>query len=275
MHYQKKIALTAIAAAAMTLCAATSYAQQKAAAPAKSARPARIAGQPNINGVWQAMNSANWNLEAHSAEALKGFWQLGSLAAIPAGQSVIDGDGKIPYKPEALAKRDANRAGWPKADPETNCYLPGIPRATYMPFPFQIVQGGGNILFVYSYATANRIVYMSNHQEPPVDTWMGWSNGHWDGDTLVVETNGFNDSTWFDRAGNYHSGALKVTERFTPVDESHMNYAATIEDANVFTRAWTISMPLYRHIDPQAEVFEFKCVPFVEELLYKDLELSK
>ncbi len=275
MHYQKKIALAAIAAAAMTLCAATSYAQQKAAAPAKSARPARIAGQPNINGVWQAMNSANWNLEAHSAEALKGFWQLGSLAAIPAGQSVIDGDGKIPYKPEALAKRDANRAGWPKSDPETNCYLPGIPRATYMPFPFQIVQGGGNILFVYSYATANRIVYMSNHQQPPVDTWMGWSNGHWDGDTLVVENTGFNDSTWFDRAGNYHSGALKVTERFTPVDESHMNYSATIEDPNVFTRAWTIRMPLYRNIDPLAEVFEFKCVPFVEELLYKDLELTK
>jgi hypothetical protein len=275
MHYQKKIALTAIAAAAMTLGAATSYAQQKAAAPTKPARAARIAGEPNINGVWQAMNSANWNLEAHSAEALKGFWQLGSLAAIPAGQSVIDGDGKIPYKPEALAKRDANRAGWPKSDPETSCYLPGIPRATYMPFPFQIVQGGGNILFVYSYATANRIVYMSNHQEPPVDTWMGWSNGHWDGDTLVVENTGFNDSTWFDRAGNYHSGALKVTERFTPVDESHMNYSATIEDANVFTRPWTISMPLYRNIEPLAEVFEFKCVPFVEELLYKDLELTK
>jgi hypothetical protein len=144
-----------------------------------------------------------------------------------------------------------------------------------MPFPFQIVQGGGNILFVYSYATANRIVYMSNHQQPPVDTWMGWSNGHWDGDALVVENTGFNDSTWFDRAGNYHSGALKVTERFTPVDESHMNYSATIEDANVFTRAWTISMPLYRHTEPQAEVLEFKCVPFVEELLYKDLELTK
>jgi hypothetical protein len=275
MYYQKKIALTAIAAAAMTLCAATSYAQQKTAAPAKSARAARIAGQPNINGVWQAMTSANWNLEAHSAEALKGFWQLGSVGAIPAGQSVIDGDGKIPYKPEALAKRDANRAGWPSADPETKCYLPGIPRANYMPYPFQIVQGGGNILFVYSYATANRIVYMSNHQQPPVDTWMGWSNGHWDGDTLVVENNGFNDSTWFDRAGNYHSGALKVTERFTPVDDSHMQYSATIEDPNVFTRAWTISMPLYRNIEPLAEVLEFKCVPFVEELLYKDLELGK
>jgi len=116
---------------------------------------------------------------------------------------------------------------------------------------------------------------MSNHQQPPVDTWMGWSNGHWEGDTLVVENTGFNDSTWFDRASNYHSGALKVTERFTPLDESHMNYSATIEDANVFTRAWTISMPLYRNIEPLAEVFEFKCVPFVEELLYKDLELAK
>ena len=273
MH--KNIALTAIATAAMALCAAPSNAQQKAAAPAKSARMERIAGQPNVNGVWQAMTSANWNLEAHSAEALQDFWPLGSLAAIPAGQSVVDGDGKIPYKPDALAKRDANRAGWPSADPETKCYLPGIPRATYMPYPFQIVQGGGNILFVYSYATANRIVYMSNHQQPPVDTWMGWSNGHWDGDTLVVENTGFNDSTWFDRAGNYHSGALKVTERFTPVDDSHMQYSATIEDANVFTRAWTISMPLYRNIDPRAEVLEFKCVPFVEELLYKDLELAK
>jgi hypothetical protein len=274
MQYQKKIALTAIVTATLTMFAATPSEAQQASA-AKSTRPARIAGQPNINGVWQAMNSANWNLEAHSAEALKGFWQLGSLAAIPAGQSVIDGDGKIPYKPEALEKRDENRAGWPKSDPETKCYLPGIPRANYMPFPFQIVQGGGDILFVYGYASANRTVFMSNHKEPPVDTWMGWSNGHWEGDTLVIENNGFNDSTWFDRAGDYHSGALKVTERFTPLDDTHMQYSARIEDPGVFTRPWTINMPLYRHIEPQAEVLEFKCVPFVEELLYKDLELSK
>jgi hypothetical protein len=240
---------------------------------ASTARPARIAGQPNINGIWQAMNSANWNLEAHSAQALAGFWQLGSLAAIPAGQSVIDGDGKIPYLPEALAKRDANRAGWPKADPETSCYLPGIPRATYMPFPFQIVQGGGDILFVYSYATANRLVNMGEPIEPPVDTWMGQSNGRWEGDTLVVETTGFNGLTWLDRAGNHHGSTLKVTERFTPVGESHLQYSATLEDPSTYSRAWTISMPLYRHIDPLAQVLEFKCVPFAEELLYKDLEL--
>jgi hypothetical protein len=144
-----------------------------------------------------------------------------------------------------------------------------------MPFPFQIVQGGGNILFAYEYDSANRVVYMSNHQEAPIDTWMGWSNGRWEGDTLVVETTGNNDSTWFDRAGNHHSNALKVTERFTLEGENLIRYTATIEDSQVFSRPWTISLPLYRRMDPNVEILEFKCVPFVEELLYKDLELSE
>jgi hypothetical protein len=270
MQLNNKIALALVVAGAVAL---SSGAQQSTSRNA--ARPARVAGQPNINGIWQAMNSANWNLEAHSAEKLEGFWQLGSLAAIPAGMSVVDGDGKIPYKPEALAQREENRAGWPKSDPETSCYLPGIPRANYMPFPFQIVQGGDDILFVYTYASANRLVNMGEPIEPPVDTWMGQSNGRWDGDMLVIETTGFNDRTWFDRAGNYHTSSLKVTERFTPVGENHLQYSATIEDPNVFTRAWTISMPLYRHIEPSAQILEFKCVPFVEELLYKDLELPQ
>lgn len=254
------------------LAAGPSAAQSQTAA--KQTRPARIAGQPNLNGVWQAMGTADWNLEAHSAQKIEGFYKLGSLAAIPAGQSVIEGDGKIPYLPEALAKRDENRKNWPVNDPEVKCYLPGIPRATYLPYPFQIIQGGGNILFAYEYNSTNRIVFMSNHQEPPVDTWMGWSNGHWDGDTLVIETTGFNDSTWFDRAGNYHSSALKVTERFKLDGENTIRYTATIEDPNVFSRPWTISMPLYRRLESNAEILEFKCVPFVEELLYKDLELS-
>jgi hypothetical protein len=268
-----KTALVTAFAAAAALGAAQSFAQARA--PGSQARPARIAGQPNFNGVWQAIGTAHWNLEAHSAEAIKGGWQLGSLAAIPAGQSVVDGDGKIPYLPEALAKRDENRADWLAKDPEVKCYLPGIPRATYMPFPFQIIQGGGNILFAYEYDSANRVVYMSNHQEAPIDTWMGWSNGRWEGDTLVVETTGNNDSTWFDRAGNYHSSALKVTERFALEGENLIRYTATIEDPEVFSRAWTISLPLYRRMDPNVEILEFKCVPFVEELLYKDLELSE
>ena len=276
MQLHKKIALTlAIAAALGTVSCVQQSGTDTGSESAGESGLERIAGQPNINGIWQTMNSANWNLEAHSAEALEEFWALGSLAAIPAGQSVIDGDGKVPYKPEALAQRDENRAGWPKSDPETNCYLPGIPRATYMPFPFQIVQGGDDILFVYSYASANRLVNMGEPIVPPVDTWMGQSNGRWEGDTLVVETTGFNGSTWLDRAGNYHTNALKVTERFEPVSQNHLQYSATIEDPNVYTRAWTISMPLYRHIEPNAQILEFKCVPFVEELLYKDLELPE
>jgi hypothetical protein len=267
-----KIAIVAAFAATAALGATQTFAQPQARA---AARPARIAGQPNLNGVWQAIGTAHWNLEAHSAEKIKEGWQLGSLAAIPAGQSVVDGDGKIPYLPEALAKRDENRADWVARDPEVKCYLPGIPRATYMPYPFQIIQGGGNILFAYEYASANRVVYMSNHQEAPIDTWMGWSNGRWDGDTLVVETTGNNDSTWFDRAGNHHSNALKVTERFALEGDNLLRYSATIEDPQVFSRPWTISMPLYRRMEPNVEILEFKCVPFVEELLYKDLELPK
>ena len=233
-------------------------------------QPERIDGHPNLNGIWQAMNSADWNLEAHSATPLKDFWQLGALAAIPAGQSVVEG-GTIPYKPEALKKREENQAGWPKSDPETNCYLPGIPRATYLPHPFQIIQGTGDILFVYAYASANRQINMKEAIEPPIDTWMGESNGKWDGDTLVITTTGFNDRTWLDRAGNYHSPAMKVTERFKLTDKNHIEYKATIEDPNVFTRPWTISMPLYRNVEPNAELLDFKCVPFTEKLIYGDL----
>jgi hypothetical protein len=230
----------------------------------------RIGSRPNLNGIWQAMNSAHWNLEAHAAEALVDFWRLGAIGAIPAGQSVVEG-GAIPYLPEALAKRDENRAGWPKSDPEAACYLPGIPRANYMPYPFQIVQGDGDILFVYAFANANRAVHMTDIRsldEVPVDLWMGWSNGRWDGDTLVVEVLANDDRTWLDRAGNHHSSAMKVTERFTLLDENRLQYEATIDDPETFSQPWTISMPLYRHTEPNAELLEFKCVEFSEPLLY-------
>ena len=205
-----------------------------AAAPAQgrgaaTPRPDRIAGRPNMNGIYQAINTANWNLEDHSASATA-FWQLGAMFAIPAGQSVItDNNGTIPYTPAGLKKRTENQAGWPKADPEAKCYMPGLPRANYMPYPFQIVQGNKDILFVYEYASSNRIVHMSNHTEAPVDSWMGWSNGKWDGDTLVIEAKGFNDLSWFDRAGNHHSDALTVTERYSIMPGSGgniLNYTA-------------------------------------------------
>jgi len=240
---------------------------------ASASRPTRIAGHPNLNGIWQAINTANWNLEGHSASATP-FWQLGAMFAIQPGQSVIaDNNGTIPYTPAGLKKRDENRAGWPKSDPEARCYMPGLPRATYMPYPFQIVQGENDILFLYEYAGANRVVHMINHTESPVDSWMGWSNGKWEGDTLVIEARGFNDLSWFDRAGNHHSDALTVTERYALApDANHINYEARMEDPNTFLRAWTIRMPLYRRLDAKAQLLEYNCVEFSEELLYGDLK---
>ena len=264
---QFSVALALAAIAAVT----AAWVMPGNAQQTKANNPAKIAGHPNMNGVWQAINSAHWNLEDHSASGLSQFWQLGAIAAIPAGQTVIDGDGKIPYLPAALAKRDENRAGWPKTDPEAKCYMPGIPRANYMPYPFQIVQGQGDILFVYEFASSNRLVHMSKHTEAAVDSWMGWANGTWQGDTLVIENTGFNDMSWFDRAGNFHSDMLKVTERFTPQGENLM-YEATMEDPDTFTRPWKISLPIYRKLEKNAQLLEFKCVEFSEELLYGDLK---
>jgi hypothetical protein len=232
-------------------------------------RPERIGGKPNLNGIWQAANEAHWNLEGHSAQSLPDFAsKMGAIAAIPAGQSFVVG-GTIPYLPAALAKRDENRAGWPASDPEAKCYMPGIPRATYMPYPFQIVQGEGDqILFTYTFANANRPVFMRDHQRAPVDLWMGRSNGAWDGDTLVIEVNSNIENTWFDRAGNHHSAAMIVTERYTLIDEHMMQYEATIEDPETFSRPWTIRMPLYRRAEADARLLEFNCVKFSEPLLY-------
>ena len=243
----------------------------RGAAPA--ARPARIAGHPNMNGVWQAMGSAYWNLEDHSASATQ-FWQLGAIGAIPAGQSVITdpANGVIPYTPAALKKRDELRAGWPKSDPEAKCYMAGIPRSNYMPYPFQIVQGQKDILFVYEYASSNRIVHMQSKSEAPVDSWMGWSNGRWEGDVLAITVNGFNDQTWFDRSGNHHTEALTVEERYTLQGENVLIYEATMTDPKTFTRPCKIRMPLYRRLEPNVQLLEFKCVEFSEELLYGDLK---
>ena len=258
-----------LAATAIALAVAPSALAQDAD------RPERIGDEPNLNGIWQAMNSANWNLEPHPAAAIEQFSrELGAIAAVPAGRGVVDG-GEIPYQPDALSQRDENRANWPAADPEAKCYLPGIPRATYLPHPFQIVQGGGDILMVYEYAATNRVINMTEHSEPPIDTWMGVSNGSWDGDTLVVETTGLNGESWLDRAGNYASAAATVTERFTPQGDNILLYEATIEDPETFTEAWTISMPLYRHVEPDAQLLEFRCVPFSELMLYGDLLLEE
>jgi len=199
----------------------------RGAAPAAARVPRTADGKPNLNGIWQTFGGANWNLEDHSASAGP-FFQEGAIGAIPAGQSVVEGGGDIPYTPAALAKRNENARNRLTADPEVKCYMPGIPRAHYMPYPFQIVQSPQNILFAYEYASANRVVNMGKPTEAPVDSWMGWSNGKWEGDTLVVDVTGLNGNAWLDRAGNYTTDSTHVVERFTLTDADHINYEATV-----------------------------------------------
>jgi hypothetical protein len=192
---------------------------------------------------------------------------LGAVGAVPPGVGVVEGD-ELPYRPEALATKKANQENWLARDPEIKCYLPGVPRATYMPYPFQIVHSASSVFFAYQYAGAVRDVFMTDPGPAPVDSWMGQSVGRWEGDTLVVDVTGLNDQTWFDRAGNFHSDALHVVERYTRTAPDVITYEATIEDPNVFTKPWTIRMPLYRRLDTNAQLLDFKCVEFVEEMIY-------
>jgi len=249
-------------------CIAVAVALVSAQAPSYRA-PRTADGKPNFNGIWQAINSANYDIEAHAA-APSPVLELGAAGAIPGGLGIVEG-GTLPYRPEALAKRNENRANRLKLDPEVKCYLPGVPRATYMPFPFQIIQSQKHIMLIHEYASAVRTIYMADQTEAPADSWMGWSNGRWEGESLVVDTKGFNDLSWFDRSGNFHSDALHVVERFTARSADTLNYEATIEDPKVFTRPFKISMPLYRRVEPNAQILEFRCVEFVEDLLYGHL----
>ena len=247
-------------------------------------QPPRTAdGKPDFTGVWQVLNTANNSLEAHAGRAaqvmrtgpivpvpVKELVSLGAVGAIPPSLGVVEG-GDIPYKESALAQREENRQNWITADPEVRCYLPGIPRATYMPYPFKIVQNKDALLFSYAYAGAVRNVALSDPGPAPIDSWMGQSWARWDGDTLVIETTGQNNSSWFDRSGNYHSDKLKVTERFTRTSEHTLDYSATLDDPEVFTRAWTISMPLYKRVDADENMLMFNCVEYVEEMMYGHL----
>jgi hypothetical protein len=241
----------------------------------------RLAGttHPDLSGIWQAFTTANWDIQDHTAQAGPFPALLGAWGAEPAGQGIVEG-GELPYKPEALAKKKANYAKrlavdpyniHTVGDPEAKCYAPGVPRAMYLPFPFQILEMPNKILMVFGYSNASRFIQLEKHQEAPIDLWMGWSNGRWDGDTLVVDVTGFNGLTWLDRAGNFTSDALHVVERYTLAGPNSLLYEATIEDPKVFTRPWKMSFPLYRRLEKNAQVLEFRCVPFTEEYLYGSL----
>ena len=277
----KRALVGVVLAAAVTGIAAMAvvYGQQP-----RGYRPPRTpGGKVDLNGVWQAVNTAHFDLQTHVARPAlalragpsgplpaKEVLHLGAVGAVPGGIGVVDGD-QIPYKPEMLLRKQENQAKWLERDPEIKCYLPGVPRATYMPYPFQIVQSDQQLFIAYEYASAVRNVFLKDPGPAGAESWMGQSVASWDGDTLVLTVTGLNDQAWLDRSGNFHSDAVKVTERYTRTGPDHIMYEATIDDPQVFTRPWKIRMPLYRRVDTGARLMEFKCVEFVEELLYGEL----
>jgi hypothetical protein len=229
--------------------------------------------RPNLTGLWQSLGTADWDIQDHGAQPGP-FYQLGAIGATPPGQGIVEG-GEIPYLPAAAEQQKKNLADRWKLDPVIKCYMPGVPRATYMAFPFQIIQSQKDILIAYEFASTNRLINMGKPQEAAVDTWMGTSNGHWDGNTLVVDVTGFNGMAWFDRAGNFASDGLHVVERYSLLDPNTMNYEATIEDPRTFSRPWKVHVLLYRHREKDARLLEFKCVEFTEELIYGELRKKK
>ncbi len=247
--------------------------------------PPRLSnGNPDLNGIWQALNPANYDLEPHIArhamalrEGPQGplpaapVLRLGAVGAVPGSMGWLDGGGTIPYTAEARALKEENQANWLDRDPEIKCYMPGVPRATYLPFPFQIFQNEQSVFIAYEFAGAVRDIYMEDVGPAETDSWMGQSVGRWEDDTLVVEVTGQSDQTWFDRAGSHHTNQLRVTERYTLTSQNHIQYEATMDDPAVFSRPWTIRMPLYRRIEEGARLMDFKCVEFVEELIYGHL----
>src|SRR5437660_673523 len=165
--------------------------------------------RPDLNGIWQAMNEANYDLQLHMARPAMALRDgpygplpaapvlaLGAVGSVPPGPGVVDGD-EIPYQPWAATRKKENQANWLARDPEIKCYLPGVPRATYMPYPFQILQSATAMTFVYEYDGAVRNIYLKDAGPAPADSWMGKSVGHWEGETLVVNVTDLNEETWF------------------------------------------------------------------------------
>ena len=262
----RKIALLMVVSLGVLLTVVTPVAAQTAVSEVSRA----FDGHPDLNGVWQAIGTAHWDIQDHPASA--GPPDLGALGAIPPGQGVVVGN-EIPYQPGALEQKQKNFDNRLTDDPELKCFMPGVPRATYLPYPFQIIQGDRKIMLVYGFAETSRTIHMDKDtpERAPIDSWMGRSHGRWEGDTLVVDVGEFNGEAWFDRAGNFASNTLHVVERYSPMGPNAIMYEATIEDPNVFTRPWTMRMPLYRRLEEHARVIEFKCVEFTEDLLYGHL----
>jgi hypothetical protein len=247
-------------AGAMVLLAVISIAglpqlTERAAAQTAAAKqiPRMPDGRPNLQGIWQVRNRAAYGIEDHHARD-----------RMPAGRSVVEG-GTIPYQEWALKKRDENVAKRSTEDPFSKCYMPGVPRIMYIEFPFQVFQSSTHVAMTFEWTNVHRLIY-TNGSKPVegIEFWMGDSRGRWEGDTLVVEVTNHNDKTWFDMSGNFHSEALKVTERYSLIDADTIRYEATIDDPKVFTRAWKMSMPIYR-VKDMDRLLEYQCVAESEE----------
>jgi hypothetical protein len=215
--------------------------------------PRTADGRPSFEGIWQVHNRAAIDLRDHAASHL-----------MPAGLSVVEG-GEIPYQPWAAAKRAENLANRATADPLEKCYMPGLPRAMYLEWPFQILQTREHVAMVFEWTQLYRLIYTNGTpHDDRVQPWMGDARGRWEGDTLVVEVKNHNDQTWFDAAGDFHSDALQLVERFTMRDADTIQYEVTITDPKVFTRPWKISMPLHRQ-HGMDRVLEYHCQAEKEE----------
>jgi hypothetical protein len=250
------LAVAAIAAATAAIT------RPSAQVPAGVPIPRTADGKPNFAGVWQVLNTAAWNIQDHSAEYVPG---IPIQFAIPAGRGVVEGN-EIPYNAAGLAKQRENLSTRAKADPESKCFLPGVPRIMYTPFPFQIVQTPRQVSMLFEYVHATRNVFMdSPHPKGPIEWWMGDSRGRWDGDTLVVDVVHFNDQTWLDRAGNFLTPTAHLVERYRLMTPDHIAYEVTVEDPAIFTRPWKMSMPLYRRMEPTAQILDFECYTFGED----------
>jgi hypothetical protein len=288
-QFRGSTVVVALASAVIGALVTVAVMTRTSSRPSQAAAAPRTAdGKPDFSGIWQALNEAHWDLEAHEARPGAVMQQgvypyeyarvpaapvlaLGAAAGVPGSVGVVEDDGKIPYKPEAAKIKMENGEHWIDRDPELKCYLPGIPRAMYMPYPFEIVQSTNKIEMAYEFTSTARTIHLDKVEPPPDDTYMGHSVGHWEGDTLVVDVTHFNGKNWFDRAGNFHSDALHLVERFTPITPDAINYEVTIEDPKTFTRPWRIAMPLYRRLEPNAQLMEYRCIEFVEEFLFGSL----
>jgi len=218
------------------------------------AAPRTPSDHPDLQGVWQAVNTAVWDIQDHSSQ-----W------GVPAGQGIVVGN-ELPYQASALEERQVNYENRFTDDPEANCKMVGVPRVTYMPYPFQIIQTPNQIVMTYEWVHTIRNIYMnSEHPEGPIQWYMGDSRGHWDGDTLVIDVIHFTDETWFDRSGNYHGEKLHVIERYTRLGPDHMQYEVMIEDPETFTAPWQMSMPLYRRQEENIRVLEYECYALAED----------